>query len=268
MRKSLSLSIPEPCNQNWNLMTPVNKGRHCSTCSKTVYDFTNNTDEEIVKSFLKNPNLCGRFQNKQLNKDLVYSRKSTNSVRTLLASSLFSILSFGTLKIFSQNNPHIVQTDSTKQLIVRGKKAVSILKPKQVSGTVLDENGLPLPGVNIIVKGDTIGTQTDFDGYYKIIVKDGDTLSFTFLGYKDKSIIINDKTNFNFDMEVGELDCENLIVAGWPSPNWRKECERDKKKAARKIERQEKREKIKMGEIERTSLGRFLFKISHPFKKQ
>ncbi|HEY1037907.1 MAG TPA: carboxypeptidase-like regulatory domain-containing protein, partial [Bacteroidia bacterium] len=45
---------------------------------------------------------------------------------------------------------------------------ISFAQQRTVSGTVTDESGLPIPGVNIIIKGTTTGTQTDFDGKYQI----------------------------------------------------------------------------------------------------
>ncbi|WP_223033288.1 carboxypeptidase-like regulatory domain-containing protein [Hanstruepera marina] len=266
MRKTLTLSIPEPCHENWNDMTPVDRGRHCAVCTKTVYDFTNKTDEQIVKAYLNNQNLCGRFKGKQLNKELVYSRKSSNSYRTLLASGLLSFLSFSTYQAFGQEKPGTEQTDTKKQPVVKGKTAVSVLNTKMISGTIADENGLPLPGVNIIVKGTSRGTQTDFDGNFKVTAHKGDTLGLSFIGYKERLIFITTETNYKTDMIVDELDCDNVIVAGFPSSNWKKDCERDKRKAFKKAKRQEKRQKIKKGELERSNLGKFFYSITHPFK--
>ncbi len=55
---------------------------------------------------------------------------------------------------------------------------------KTVSGIVTDANGLPLPGVNVVVKGTARGVQSDFDGRFKIQAKDGATLVFSFIGMK------------------------------------------------------------------------------------
>lgn len=61
---------------------------------------------------------------------------------------------------------------------------IAFAQQKSISGIVSDESGLPLPGVNILVKGTTTGTQTDFDGKYSINAKAGDILSFTYVGLK------------------------------------------------------------------------------------
>ncbi|WP_281986579.1 carboxypeptidase-like regulatory domain-containing protein [Aquimarina aggregata] len=62
-----------------------------------------------------------------------------------------------------------------------------------VSGTLKDEEGLPLPGVNIIIKGTTTGTQTDFDGNYNISCAIGDVLTFSYVGFGQKEILVTAK---------------------------------------------------------------------------
>lgn len=61
-----SISIPEPCSQQWQVMTPVGGGRHCESCCKTVIDFTKMTDSEIINYFATKSNTCGRFTSDQL----------------------------------------------------------------------------------------------------------------------------------------------------------------------------------------------------------
>ena len=52
---------------------------------------------------------------------------------------------------------------------------------RTVSGSVTDGSGVPLPGVNVVIKGTETGTSTDFDGNYSISVSDSDILIFSFV---------------------------------------------------------------------------------------
>lgn len=61
---------------------------------------------------------------------------------------------------------------------------------KIISGTLTDSNGLPLPGVSVVVLGKNVGTQTDFDGNYSISCAIGDTLSYSYIGQKTKHIVV------------------------------------------------------------------------------
>lgn len=68
MERKHKITIPEPCNENWDKMTPNENGRFCLSCSKTVIDFTAKLPEEIQHYFIKNKNknICGRFRKSQL----------------------------------------------------------------------------------------------------------------------------------------------------------------------------------------------------------
>ncbi|MFH6998372.1 energy transducer TonB [Flavobacterium sp. FlaQc-57] len=62
------ITIPEPCHENWDEMTPKDNGRFCLSCSKTVIDFTQMLPEEIQHFFIQNQdkNICGRIRKSQL----------------------------------------------------------------------------------------------------------------------------------------------------------------------------------------------------------
>lgn len=69
MSQPLHLTIPEPCHENWQQMTPNEQGRHCMSCQKTVVDFTLMSDQEVLHYISRASSaVCGRFNNDQLNK--------------------------------------------------------------------------------------------------------------------------------------------------------------------------------------------------------
>ena len=57
------------------------------------------------------------------------------------------------------------------------------MQAQSISGTVTDDNGLPLPGATVVVEGTSNGVSTDFDGNYSINASMGNTLVFSFVGY-------------------------------------------------------------------------------------
>jgi len=83
-----------------------------------------------------------------------------------------------------------------------------------VSGTVTSsEDGLPMPGVSIIIVGSTSGTSTDFDGNFSIDANDGDKLQFNFIGYSDKTITVSGATmNVVLSPDAAALD-EVVVTA-------------------------------------------------------
>lgn len=84
-----------------------------------------------------------------------------------------------------------------------------------ISGVVLDNSGIPLPGVNIIEKGTSNGTQTNFDGNYSINANIGGTLVFTYVGFKtSEKRIKKNKTIFNVTLHEDAAQLEEVVVTG------------------------------------------------------
>jgi len=84
-----------------------------------------------------------------------------------------------------------------------------------VSGTVTDATG-PMPGINIQVKGTSVGTQTDFDGNYILEnIEENATLVFSFIGYSTKEIQINGDTEIDVNMEKDQESLEEVVVIGY-----------------------------------------------------
>ncbi len=267
MRKAITINIPNPCTEDWNTMTPEAKGRHCAVCEKTVIDFTKTPDETIVKLHEKEGKICGRYKKTQLNRELSYSRKDKNSYLSLVASSLFTFLSITSQNIFAQGESKIVKIDTVKTPKVNNKLATSVLPTKLVSGLVYDESKLPLPGVNIIIKGTTTGTQTDFDGNFSLRAKKGDTLVFTYVGLKTKEITLSDFKKINVALEedaaiLGEVVVGGAFVVEDPIYSYSYTL------SLRKQARQERREKIRNGKIERTATGKLLYRLSNFLRKK
>ncbi|MDX1364316.1 SusC/RagA family TonB-linked outer membrane protein [Arenibacter latericius] len=88
----------------------------------------------------------------------------------------------------------------------------SYSQEKTISGTVSDQSGQPLPGVNIVVQGTTTGTQTDFDGNYTIEGEVGQTLLFSFIGQKSVSKLIGASSVIDVTMEEDTEALEEVVV--------------------------------------------------------
>ncbi len=89
---------------------------------------------------------------------------------------------------------------------------ITFAQEKTISGTVTDQDGLPLPGVNIVVVGTTTGTQTDFDGNYSIQVSEGQTLLYTYIGQKDFRQAVGSANTMNVQLEEDAQALEEVVV--------------------------------------------------------
>lgn len=85
----------------------------------------------------------------------------------------------------------------------------------EITGNVKDINNMPLPGVNIIVKNTSNGTQTDFDGNFTIRANTGDVLVFSYIGMKTTEITVGSKSTYNIIMEEDAAELEAVVVVGY-----------------------------------------------------
>lgn len=96
------------------------------------------------------------------------------------------------------------------------KKSRYVYNPsvRQVTGTVIDESGAPLPGANITVKGTTNGTQTDFDGHFSINVQNGQKLMVSYIGFNSEELpIYSSVMNIRLDEESTQF-LDEVVVTG------------------------------------------------------
>ncbi|MFB9055831.1 SusC/RagA family TonB-linked outer membrane protein [Mariniflexile ostreae] len=94
----------------------------------------------------------------------------------------------------------------------------SFAQDKTISGVITgSEDDIPIPGVNVIVKGTSRGVSTDFDGNYSINVASGQSLEFSYLGFKTKSVSIQNQTTLNVALEPDVAALEEVVVIGYGS---------------------------------------------------
>lgn len=87
------------------------------------------------------------------------------------------------------------------------------IQQRIISGTVTDENNVPLSGVNVVVEGTTTGTATDFDGKFQIEANEGQVLKFSSVGFEDLTIEVDDKEVINVIMKEGNALDEIVVTA-------------------------------------------------------
>jgi TonB-linked SusC/RagA family outer membrane protein len=86
----------------------------------------------------------------------------------------------------------------------------------QVSGKISDEGGQPLPGVNISVKGTTIGTTSDAEGRYSLLnVESNATLVFSFIGYANQEVTVNGRSTIDINMAQDVTALQEVVVVGY-----------------------------------------------------
>lgn len=85
-----------------------------------------------------------------------------------------------------------------------------------ITGTVTDGEGMPLPGVNVLVKNTSKGTQTNFDGKYSISATAGDVLVFSYVGFKTAEYVVDESSQIvNLTLEEDAAQLEEVVVVAY-----------------------------------------------------
>lgn len=92
---------------------------------------------------------------------------------------------------------------------------VAFAQEKLVTGTVTDPQGMPLPGVNVIVKDTNRGTQTDFDGNYSISASEGEVLSFSFLGFESIDYTVGNVSRIDVQLSENAAELDEVVVVAY-----------------------------------------------------
>lgn len=86
---------------------------------------------------------------------------------------------------------------------------------KSITGVVTADDGVPLPGASIMVKGTTIGTMSDFDGNYTIEASSGTILEFSYMGMETKEVKVGTNTTINVALQSSQIGLEEVVVVGY-----------------------------------------------------
>lgn len=223
MPKQIQLSIPTPCHENWDAMTPEKQGRFCSSCSKTVLDFTLMTDSQIVDAIKKaGENACGRFTNDQLERPLVEPLQPKWYLNGMWKYALSSFLLFKGIDAKTQIKPGVVlcakpKNDSLPNQVLRPTMGIIAKRPTQkevfYKGIVQSEFGEPIVSATIIIIGSNQKVVTDKDGKFSLYGNAFQEIEIVSTGYEVKKVKLSSKENniiLNQYQKMGEV----VVVAG------------------------------------------------------
>ena len=116
----------------------------------------------------------------------------------------------GETNVLSNNiSPHFINSSGF------GEAPMPLHVDIQISGTVTDESGAPLPGASITVLGTSSGTVTDIDGNYSINVPEEASLVFSYIGYESKTVAVGTQTTINITLLQDASSLEEVVVVGY-----------------------------------------------------
>ena len=94
--------------------------------------------------------------------------------------------------------------------------SLTTFSQQNIVGTVSDEDGNPLPAVNVVIEGTTNGVSTDFDGQYSLQAQIGQSLVFSYLGFETQTVEIN-SNNINVILFESSSELDEVVIIGYGS---------------------------------------------------
>ncbi|WP_396603006.1 SusC/RagA family TonB-linked outer membrane protein [Algibacter sp. R77976] len=95
---------------------------------------------------------------------------------------------------------------------------VYIFGQTPITGTVTEQStSIPLPGVNVVIKGTSTGTATDFDGNYRIEANNGDIIVFSYIGYQSQEVTYSGQSKLNVQLTEDTSQLEEIVIIGYGS---------------------------------------------------
>ena len=213
MKKNLTITINNPCLEDWDKMTTNKDGKFCNHCKENVIDFTLLSDKEIIRIFdTHKGKFCGRFGREQLGREIAIPTKENHF--SFVAKAAAALLLFTSLKEAKGESYNVV--NGTTIYADKIKNNISELinnNPVEISGTVFDAStNKPLPNVRIVITsplGLAIAKtdyKTDEDGGFAIPLNDSTekrtiTLVFACADHEDRIVKVNNE-DYNTTINV------------------------------------------------------------------
>lgn len=170
------------------------------------------TIEEFFEEIQNKSEYIFFYKDNVLNTDKKISLNLKNEELSKILDHAFSNTNL-TYKIVGKQV--VIKKDETKVIKTSSLLDETILQKQTVTGSVIDPTGQPLIGVNIVIQGTSIGTQTDFDGNYKIDVEEGAVLVFSYLGMVTQTISVGDKTVIDITMKEDAAQLNEVLIVGY-----------------------------------------------------
>lgn len=171
--------------------------------------------ESVLKEIEKQSEFFFLYNNKQINDQQKIDIDVTDK---LIGDVLKTMLEGTSIHYLIKDRQIVLYQGNDLRSIVDALGGSGDIRQQQpaVSGTVTDENGQPLPGVTVVVKGTTQGTVTNADGEYSLTdLPDDATLVFSFVGMRTQEIEVGDQTSINVTMEVDAIGIEEVVAIGY-----------------------------------------------------
>ena len=221
--QQLHITIPEPCQENWQIMTPTEQGRFCNACAKEVIDFSMMTDAEVLGFFfnVKNEKVCGRAIPSQLERTIAMPKEPVKRKFWYWNYITMVFLLFGkTSKVAAQTKDKVIAIPANPQhcpvkmgkMILPTKSIAAIQKNILIRGNIMDNKGEAIPFASVKIKNTNQGVSADTFGNFSLKIHQGNIIEISALGYITKEIVADATDNELNIILLAEVKLLNEVI--------------------------------------------------------
>ncbi len=161
LKTTSHISIKKPCSENWETMTPNEKGKHCFSCQKTVVDFTTMTDSQIIHYFQTyQGKTCGRFLETQLNRPVLPPVLPKNQTRWAWLFSVLLLPMSAKAQQTTEFNIEQVSQEVKELVVLKEKTAHKVNVPMKGKKAEEDKLDFNLQSLAMTLTGDVDREET------------------------------------------------------------------------------------------------------------
>ena len=182
-----------------------------STCSVFAYG-----QQQSVKLSGRNVPLKSVFKQieKQTNLFIDYKAQDLDDSRVISKLPGATTVDQALRQLLNGTGCEVTYTNG--HIIIQKKVSNNVSKQSStLKGTIVDENGLPIIGANVLVKGTTNGTITDVDGNFSLDVENGNILHISYIGYADQEIKVGGQNDLLVTLKENTKVLDELVVVGY-----------------------------------------------------
>jgi hypothetical protein len=218
--QKLQLSIPEPCHESWQQMTPTEQGRFCNACAKEVIDFSMMTDTEVLNYFTKitQENVCGRALPSQLERTISKPKEPKKRLFWYWNYMVMFFIFFGkgnAAKAQGGIKPD-TELSPVKNSDIRGEiikvRDVNLDASRVITGKIMDMDRNPVSFASVKIKGTTNGVAADANGTYSMRINPNDVIVISGAGFKTIEVPVGIQTTLNTVLEKSNTPLKEVVV--------------------------------------------------------
>lgn len=199
------------------LLFTVLLGLHANTSYSQRTKITLNMNNSSISQVIDEIEARTEFRFVYSNKQVDATRRVSVNVKRARINEVLELLFGNSVIEYNIRDKQILLKPKPNPIGITNKDlSENKQDPIRITGTVTDENGIPLAGASVIIQGTTQGVSTDFDGSFEIVVpSEQSVLEVSYIGYASHEVTVGNRTTVNVELQESASRLDDVVVVGY-----------------------------------------------------